>query len=403
VADFFQNGNIATLHNLRGRSVESLEDEMTTWGDRAPMALIIPSLFEELGRPALTTIVDELTKVPYLSEVIIGLDSADADEFAEARRFFARLPQRTRIVWNDGPRLGGVQQELLDAGLAPESAGKGRNVWYYLGYFLASTRSQVVALHDADIITYDRSMLARLLYPVAHPTFGYAFSKGYYYRSGGGAMNGRVARLLVTPLVRALKVTIGQSDYLDYIDAFRYPLAGEFAMHVNLARPLRIPSDWGLEVGVLSEVYRRYTTERICQVDIADLYDHKHQDLSPDDASAGLHKMAIDISKAMFRKLAISGAVFSPEVFRTIKASYYRKGLDLVDHYNADAVLNGLHHDRDGEERAVELFAQAIIEAGDQFLSNPMETPFIPSWSRVAGALPDLGDQLVAAVEADNA
>jgi glucosyl-3-phosphoglycerate synthase len=402
VADFFQNGSIATLHNLRGRTVDSLEQEMSTWGDRAPMALVIPSLFEELSRPALTTIVDELTEVPYLEEIIIGLDAAGPDDFADAQEFFSRLPQRTRIVWNDGPRLGKVQEELCAAGLAPETPGKGRNVWYCLGYFLASARSRVVAMHDADIVTYDRSMLARLLYPVAHPTFGYAFAKGYYYRSGGGTMNGRVARLLVTPLVRALKATIGPSDYLDYIDAFRYPLAGECAMHANLALPLRIPSDWGLEVGLLSEVHRRYTNERICQVDIADLYDHKHQDLSPDDASTGLHKMSIDISKAMFRKLAISGAVFSAETFRTIKASYYRKGLDLVDHYNADAVLNGLHHDRDGEERAVELFAQAIIEAGDQFLSNPMETPFIPSWSRVAGALPGLGDQLVAAVEADN-
>ncbi len=403
MADFFQNGSIATLHNLRGRTVESLEEEMTTWRERAPMALVIPSLYSELGRPALTTIVDELEKVPYLEEIIIGLDQADEAQFNHAREFFDRLPQRTRIVWNDGPRMRSVQDELRTAGLAPDNPGKGQNVWYCIGYFLASGRSTNMALHDADIITYKRSMLARLLYPVAHPTFGYAFSKGYYYRSGGGTMNGRVARLLVTPLIRALKQTLGPDEYLEYLDSFRYPLAGEFAMHINLVRPMRIPSDWGLEIGVLSEVHRRYTTERICQVDIADLYDHKHQDLSPDDASSGLHKMSIDIAKAMFRKLAINGAVFSPEVFRTIKASYYRQGLDLVDHYQADATINGLRHDRDGEERAVELFAGAIIEAGDQFLNGPMETPFIPSWSRVMSALPDLPKMVYDAVEADNA
>lgn len=403
MADFFQNGSIATLHNLRGRDVESLEEEMVTWRDRAPMALVIPSLFDELRRPALTTIVDELCQVPYLDEIIIGLDDATADEFAEAREFFARLPQRTRIVWNDGPRMKSVQAALAEAGLGPDTPGKGQNVWYCIGYFLASGRCNVIAFHDADIITYDRSMLARLLYPVAHPTFGYAFSKGYYYRSGGGKLNGRVARLLVTPLIRALRTTLGDNEYLEYIDSFRYPLAGEFAMHINTVRPLRIPSDWGLEIGVLSEVFRRYTTERICQVDIADLYDHKHQELSADDAGAGLHKMSIDIAKAMFRKLAIGGAVFTPEVFRTIKAAYYRLGLDLVDHYHHDAVLNGLHHDRDGEERAVELFAQAIIEAGDTFLATPMETPFISSWSRILSALPELPAQVYAAVEADNA
>ena len=71
-------------------------------------------------------------------------------------------------------------------------------------------------------------------------------------------------------------------------------------MDLDVVRNLRIPFDWGLEIGVLSEVYRSYTPRRICQVDLADAYDHKHQDLSPDDPEAGLHKMAIDISKAFY-------------------------------------------------------------------------------------------------------
>lgn len=367
------------------------------------MALVIPSLFEELERPALEHIVDELSQVPYLSEIIIGLDRANEDQFAIAKEFFARLPQKTTILWNHGPRLQAVDAKLSEAGVAPREEGKGRNVWYCLGYFLATGSADVVALHDADIITYDRSMLARLFYPVVHPTFGYAFAKGYYFRSDGENLNGRVSRLLVTPLIRALKDTIGSSPYLDYLDSFRYPLAGEFAMHVNVVRGIRIPSDWGLEIGVLSEVHRRYTTQRICQVDIADAYDHKHQSVSPGDPDKGLHRMGIDITKAMFRKLAISGAVFSPEQFRTIKAVYYRGALDLVDRHANVAALNGLHLDRHREEQMVEMFSQAIMTAGDQFLSNPMDTPFVPSWSRVQSAVPDVFDQLLAATEADNA
>ena len=245
-------------------------------------------------------------------------------------------------------------------------------------------------------------MVARLLYPIMHPTFGYSFSKGFYYRAAEGRLNGRVVRLLVTPLTRALQATIGDDDYLRYLDSFRYPLAGEFAMEADLARSIRIPSDWGLEIGVLSEVFRIYRPRRICQVDVADRYDHKHQDLSVEDAQGGLHKMSRDIAKAIFRKLAIDGAVFTPEVFRTVKAAYYRYALDLVDHYQNDALMNGFTFDRHSEEQAVEMFAQAIMEAGARFLSNPMETPFIPNWSRVESAVPDALQQLYDAVEADN-
>lgn len=139
-----------------------------------------------------------------------------------------------------------------------------------------------------DILTYSRDLVARLIYPVANPGFNYMFCKGYYARVADGKMNGRVSRLLVTPLIRALKKVCGPSDFLDYLDSYRYPLAGEFSFRTDVINDLRIPSDWGLEVGVLSEMKRNYATNRLCQVDIADTYDHKHQELSPEDASRGL-------------------------------------------------------------------------------------------------------------------
>ena len=165
---------------------------------------------------------------------------------------------------------------------------------------------------------------------------------------------------------------------------------------------MRIPSDWGLEIGVLSEVYRNYSTNRLCQVDIADAYDHKHQVLSADNDNGGLSKMSIDISKAIFRKLATNGVVFTSETFRSIKATYFRVALDFVESYRNDAVMNGLDLDLHGEEEAVELFAQNIVKAGNTFLENPMETPFIPSWNRISSAEPGLLDDLYAAVKADN-
>jgi glucosyl-3-phosphoglycerate synthase len=402
MADFHQNGIITTLHNISNRSIEDMETELLSFSTQRPMALILPSLYSELGGKALPNIVEELRQVPYLSQIIIGLDRADEAEYRHATEFFSVLPQDHRVLWNDGPRLREIDAELKSLDLAPKEAGKGRNVWYCMGYTLASGKAESVALHDCDILTYDRGLLARLIYPVANPHFNYEFCKGYYARAADGQINGRVSRLLVTPMLRALKQLLGENHYLNYMDSYRYPLAGEFSFRRDVLNDIRIPSDWGLEIGVLSEMHRNYSNNRLCQVDIADIYDHKHQLISEDDQTAGLSKMSIDIAKALFRKLATQGEVFTQESFRTLKATYYRVALDFVETYYNDAIMNGLKTDIHQEEQAVEMFARNIIDAGNIFLEQPMETPFIHSWNRVVSAMPDIFERLIEAVEDDH-
>ncbi len=401
MGDFAQTGPVPTLHRLGTIDLDALERSLAAWSVDSPMALIIPTLYEELDRQALPAIVEQLAGVPYLDEVIIGIDGADADQFARAQEFFAPLPMRHRLLWNDGLRLREVDDQLRKLDLAPTQPGKGRNVWYCLGYALASGRADVIALHDADILTYSRAMLARLFFPVANPEFGYAFAKGYYDRSDAETLNGRVARLLVTPLLRALRTVIGPNAYLEHLGGFRYPLAGEFAMRRSLAADLRIPADWGVEIGVLGEVYRRLAPAQICQVDIADGYDHKHQPLSVDDPGDGLHRMAIDVAQALFRRLALEGVVLDDGSLRAIRAAYHGAALDLVEVYHHDAVLNGLTTSRHQEEETVELFAGAVAEAGRSFPAGPSAATFTPNWTRVRSAVPEVYEQLLDAVEAD--
>ncbi|GAA3938604.1 glycosyl transferase [Litoribacillus peritrichatus] len=402
MADFYQNGIITTLHNLSDRSNEDLEQELMEFSKSRPMSLILPSLFSELEGDALPNIVGHLKDVPYLSEIVIGLDRADEAQYRHALNFFKELPQHHRVLWNDGPRLKALDAELMELGVAPREMGKGRNVWYCMGYTLASGKAESVALHDCDIVTYEKELLARLIYPVANPRFNYEFCKGFYARVADGKMNGRVSRLLVTPLLRSFKRVIGYRDYLEYMDSFRYPLAGEFSFRRDVLHDIRIPSDWGLEIGVLSEMYRNYAHNRLCQVDIAKTYDHKHQKLSIGDDQGGLSKMSIDITKALFRKLATQGETFTTETFRSLKATYYRIALDFVETYHNDAVMNGLKLDIHNEEKAVEMFAENIMKAGQHFLERPMERPFIPSWNRVVSAMPDVLERLKEAVELDN-
>lgn len=403
MGDFYQNGLITTLHNLRKRPYEELESSLIRFSKKRPMSLILPCLYSELKGEALPKIIDELIKVPYLEEIIIGLDKANKEEFKHAKSYFARLPQHHRILWNDGPRLRALDQQLFDENIAPRELGKGRNAWYCLGYFNASGRSEAVALHDCDIATYSRHLLARLLYPVVDPTFNYKFCKGYYYRADDKKLNGRVVRLLVSPLLRSLQKFMGNDPFLEYLAGFRYPLAGEFSMRADVSKTIRIPSDWSLEIGILSEVIRTNAVGRICQVDIADRYDHKHQNLSENDPTTGLSKMSIEISRAIFAKLATNGQVFSKGLIRSLKATYHRVALDFMEQYHADAIINGLTLDRHAEEQAIDLFAGNIYKAGEMFLDNPMQIPTIPSWKRVISAIPEFYDRLREAVEVDNA
>lgn len=215
-------------------------------------------------------------------------------------------------------------------------------------------------------------------------------------------MNGRVTRLLVTPLVRAIQQLVGQHNFLTFLDSFRYPLSGEFSMTTDLARVNRIPWDWGLEVGSLAEVYRNYSPRRICQVDIAANYEHKHQLLSSHDAGKGLMKMTVDICTSIFRTLASEGVVFSDGFFKSLLVSYLRQAEDTIIKYEADAAINGLGFDLHEEAVAVEAFIKAIALSAQAFMKNPMATPLIPNWNRVTSAIPDVFEMLKIAVDADN-
>ena len=402
MSDFSQNGIISTLHDFGTKSVNEIEKELKKFSNERKMELILPSLYSELEGDALPKIVSEISKTNYLNHIIIGLDKANKIQAKKAWKFFKKLNTPYTILWNDGPRLKKLNEELKKKDLAPSQYGKGRNVWYCLGMCIARDDARSVALHDCDIKTYDRRMLAKLFYPVVNPLFNFEFCKGYYPRVAHNKMGGRVARLLVFPLITALEKTIGKSDYLEFMKSFKYPLAGEFSFRRNILPELRISSDWGIEVGVLSEMQRNFSPQNICQVDLADSYDHKHQDLSINNDQMGLSRMSIDIIKTIIRKLATQGNSFSTETFRSLKATYYRSALDLIDIYRSDAQMNGLKFDSHMEERAVELFALNIMKAGEHFFKNPMVTPFIPTWSRVKSAIPDILTKLKKAVEEDN-
>lgn len=407
MGDFYQNGLVTTLHNFHNIDVEELEKRLLKFGKKRPMGLIIPSLASEMETPALKNIVNILKDIDYIDEIVIGLDRATKEQFEYAKEYFSVLSKdkdnpRHKIIWNEGPRMMALKEKLEEKKIHLGELGKGRNVWTCFGYMIASGKSEAIAIHDADIVTYSKEMVARLYYPVADPIFNYKFCKGYYFRADSVKLNGRVTRLMVTPLLRTLKKFFGSIEYLDFLDSFRYILAGEFSMRADVLKTVRIPSDWGLEVGILSEVQRHNSLGRICQVEIGDAYEHKHQEESLDNAAAGLSKMSNDIARNIYAKLATNGTIFNEGTFRSIKATYQRIALDFVEQFNADAIINGLTIDRDKEEHMVDMFAKNIYKAGIDYLDYPYQIPFMPSWKRVMSASPDVLEEFYAIVEEDN-
>jgi len=401
MSDFFQNGEIATFHRLKQRDLPELEAELIEATRHRPISLVLPYIPVELQGPGLPKIVEELRHVSYLKNIIVTVGRANAEEFNQAKQFFSALPQRPKLIWCTGPSLENLYALLAGEGINVGEDGKGRSAWVAYGYILALEDSQVIVLHDCDIVSYNRDLLARLSYPVAHPNIAFSFCKGYYSRVTD-QMHGRVTRIFVTPLIRALKETLGSNQFLDYLDSFRYILAGEFSMDVDLARLIRIPGDWGLEVGVLAEIHRNCALRRICQVDLSDNYEHKHQPLTLGDPNKGLLKMGTDIAKSIFRTMASMGYTLTNEFFVTLRASYLRIAQDLIARYECDSEINGLDYDRHREDSSAEAFVQCIVSAGQQFLETPFEVPHIPNWNRVLSAVPNIKELLIDAVEKDN-
>jgi len=400
MADFHQTGVVTTLHRLSPDGLDRLEYQLEEFTGTMPISLVLPALYSEFESPAMRTIISELRKVRYLNEIVVALGRASAEQDRRARAAFDGFSTPVTFLSIQSERLQRLLALLEENGLSAGPDGKGRSCWLACGYLLARGNCEVIALHDCDIVNYRRDLLARLCYPVANPNLGMEFCKGYYARVSGG-MHGRVTRLFVTPLIRAMKRMAPVAHLLEFLDSFRYPLAGEFAMRTNLARMNRIPGDWGLEVGVLAEVHRNCAPSRICQVDLADNYEHKHQKLSPDDPSKGLHRMACDVAKSLLRAMAGEGRIFTRDELRGLPVRYVRMAEDTIDRYYADALLNGLEFDRHTEEVAVATFAGSLRRAAEEFHSDAVGQPLIPNWNRVMAAIPDCFERLQEAVAAD--
>lgn len=419
MANFHQTGLITTLHSLheafdRDDYLDELEQKLVDYSKHQNICLLLPCLYSELQNPqVLDPIINDISNVEYLHSVVVALGGANYDQFQEARKYFGKLQTGNRdlkLVWVDGPGSQEVLNRIREKEIATGIAGKGQSVWLALGYILGHEQADVIALHDCDIVTYDRILLGRLIEPVANPNNDFEFCKGYYPRISPTerVMKGRVTRLFVIPFVDAMMKIMRERGFFElekffqYHRSFNYPLAGEFSFSNHLAAGLNIAYDWGLEVSTLSEVYKKLITKKIAQVNLTHNYEHKHQDMSQEDAQRGLHRMVVDIAKFYLNFMRAHGFSLDDGTIDMILHTYYQNALSFIKSYSDDAEVNNLIYDRYSEEQAAHFFRGFLWTAWEQ-CKGPQLSTQIPSWNRVLYSLPDIYDHIKHVVDKDNA
>ncbi|QNG28046.1 glycosyl transferase [Synechococcus sp. HK01-R] len=390
----FQQGLIATIHDygLGNLDLPGFRRQL----QQRPTVLLIPCLMEEFSRPALGLIRDVLGELQGLHELVIALAADSPEDVAAAEAFFSGMPFPVRVHWTNGPAVRELLESMRELGLdVTGPAGKGWAVWQGLG--VACRQAEVIGLFDADIRTFSPAYPERMLRPLLDPSHGVAYVKAFYSRLSleTQALQGRATRLFVGPLLASLEQIFGPLPYLRYLQGFRYPLAGEFAFSRDLAMNLRIPSDWGLEIGLLSEVYRHVASSRIAQVDLG-LFDHKHKTLGATPAE-GLQRMAAEILRTVLRGvMEHEGRSLAPEELATLEVLYRRVGEDRVRQFGLDSAINRLPYDRHSEELALQSFATLLKPGIHQLMETPVAHQ-LPSWSRLVSCTHGLQNDLAAA------
>ncbi len=391
---------ITTLHDLN-LDKEKLMKNISDVVNERPVSIILPMLYSEIKSDALANIVKQLNKCTYLKEVIVPLAAKKEEEFIHVKRFFKKLEIPRLVMWCNGPKIENLLTSLKSEGLnLSKYHGKGRDVWLALG--IANLRSYAVALHDADIQGYNEMIPTKLLYPLLEPELDFKFNKGYYARVNikRTVMYGRVFRLFLQPLLKSLVDVLGfEQDFVRFMRSFRYPISGEFALTSDLARDLDIPGGWGIEVGVMAEIYRNVATKRICQTDLG-FYEHKHQEIG--DSDKGLVKMSGEIFKTLLRVLIEEDHIqVSRPFLLSLRVLYQRNAQDAIRKYHADAHINGIKYDRHLEETMVEKFSQELMIAGNKYMLKPVGTR-MPDWLRTISAKKKIREEFLEVVLEQN-
>lgn len=386
----FSQGKFAKIHDFC-MDFNCMSDRLQSLSKKFPSGLIIPIIENDLNSPTLVNMIPELNSCDYLRKIFIALSAKTPEVYEQALRLCRNFKIPCDVVWCNKPEVNSTLEDLKKTGLdVTKLSGKGKDLWITMG--IASLELYAFAVHDADIVHYSKMLPTKLLYPIIEPNLDFYFSKGYYARINVETrrMYGRISRLFMNPILEALQEKIGYSSrFLTYLQSFSYPLSGEFAVYSDIATHLRIPCDWGLEVGMLAELFRNASHRRICEVDLG-TYDHKHKEIVANELLTTAEESLVTLFRTMTET---DGIEVTPSFLKTLQVMYRRSAQDKIRQYHADATCNGLEFDRHQEETYVDRLSDVIVSAGEKYLIDPAKTQ-LPGWLRTIAAMPNIREKL---------
>lgn len=266
------------------------------------ISLALPALNEEetVGKVIRTIQKELMEKYPLLDEIVL-IDSNSTD--------------RTRQIAKGLGVPVYIHQHLLpEMGSRP---GKGEALWKSL----LVTKGDIIAWIDTDIV----NIHPRFVYGIIGPLLlnrNIQFVKGFYRRplkvgdkvqAGGG---GRVTELTARPLLNL---------FYPELSGVVQPLSGEYAGRREALEKVPFASGYGVETGLLIDIFEQFGLRAIAQVDLQERI-HHNQELE------ALGKMSFAIIQTVLRKLEprYERSIIE-EVNKTMKLIRYAKGGYFLD------------------------------------------------------------------------
>jgi glucosyl-3-phosphoglycerate synthase len=118
MSDFYQTGNVTTLHRLKDNHLERLESDLEKYTRNRPVGLVLPALYSEFETIAMQRIVTELRQVRYLQRIVLALGRATQEQMRSARSFFRNFYTPVDVIWVESPRIQPLFRKLEERGRA---------------------------------------------------------------------------------------------------------------------------------------------------------------------------------------------------------------------------------------------------------------------------------------------
>lgn len=178
--------------------------------------------------------------------------------------------------------------------VGPDVPYRGKGVGLWKSLFVS--HGDILVFIDSDIIDFDERFVCGLLGPLLLDSDLY-LTKAYYKRPlviGSNEFDdqgGRVTEILVRPMLSA---------FIPELAVIKQPLSGEYAVRRKVVENFPFRSGYGVEIGLLLEMFFKFGSACIAQVDM-DKRIHRNRNINE------LGKMSFGILHAFFAELEHHG------------------------------------------------------------------------------------------------